>query len=169
MEEGRLGKMETETFFQLMSPLSAIVRPGRETLKEWMSLRRREKMSAEHSRGHVSPAIYPSACMSPLQIRYFYQSAVGSWNTEALFLSSKSDAERWRKGRRERKRLRIRWRRKKQEEKTVRGGSRDGWKGSEWESTICTMDIIGILNEGFCSTSTLTLLGRFHCTAVIFP
>lgn len=139
-----------------------------EGIKEWITVRRRgrENVSEAFQRPRF-PHYLSFRLYVCLPIRYFYQSAVGSWNTEASLFASANQMQRGggREGGR-RKHLRAE---KNKRVRKMRRGSSDGWGGSEWESRICTPDIFGILNEAFGSTDTLTIWSIFQCTAVIFP
>lgn len=124
-------------------------------------------MSAKHSRGHVSPTICLSACMSASQSDI---SISQQWVPETLrhlFLHRQIRCREAEDGREGEGNI---WGQKKTKRvRKMRRGSSDGWGGSEWESRICTPDIFGILNEAFGSTDTLTIWRIFQCTAVIFP
>ena len=101
-----------------------------------------EHEQVRHSRGHVSLAIYLSASTS---LRYFYPSAAGPWNTEAsLSASSKSDAQRWRKG----KEVRDWENGERGETRYVFRGSGGGWEGGLRRAQNLFISIFGIWKCG---------------------
>lgn len=101
------GRRETESLFQLPSPMSAIGRPGRDTLKDWTSKKKREGVVGAAFQGPCFPAICLSACMS---LRYFISQHWVPATLEHLFLHpANQDAERQRKRRRKVKEGKEMW------------------------------------------------------------
>lgn len=142
-------RRETETLFQLTSPMSAIRRPGTEMLQEWMNEKRERECQY----------CIPEAMFAPVSLSactYASSSDISisqQWVPETLRYLCFHPANQM------------------QRDRGREGGTKTDWGGDEdveaavmgvrgvsaRERGVCMFDFLGILNEGFCNTSSLTL------------